>query len=105
SYATMQRNILEAAALEFVRDKDLALIGRQFVKRSLQTLQDHGSRVHCLWTCIERRQREIELVLACPLLRIVDYFNSRSISLFAKSVDDAVARDTEEPSAYLLDRL
>src|SRR6266404_90745 len=105
SRATLQRHILEAAALELMRNKDLALIGRQFVKRLLQLLQDYRSRVHRLRTRIERRQREIELVLARPLLRLFDHFNCRRISLFAKSVDDAIACDTEQPSADLLDRL
>src|SRR5258708_2704968 len=88
-----------------MRKKDLALIARQFVKRPLQRLQDHRSRVRRFRACIERRQRKIELVLAHRLVRIVDHFNCRAISLFTKSVDNAVSRDTEEPSAYLLDRL
>src|SRR5579863_3860061 len=84
-------------------DEYVALLRRQLIKSPLQCLEDHRSRVERLRSLVESGQLKGKPVLLIGLIRSALRVR-RSALVLAKAVNDAIARDTEQPGAYLLKR-
>src|ERR1700733_2103419 len=95
------RHLFEAAAFELMLDEYVPLLGRQLVESPLQCFQDYRSRVERFGSLVESGQLKVKPILPVGLIRSALKVG-RSAFVPAKAVNDAIARDTEQPSACLL---
>ncbi len=86
-----------------MRDKNLSLIRWQLVECVLQRLEHQRASVERFGAGIVCREREVQAILAARFVLGVEQVGQRLLFLFAKTIDDAVARGTEKPRARLFD--
>ena len=84
-------------------DEYVALLGRQLVQSPLQCFQDYRSRVQRFGSLVESGQLKVKPILLVGVIHIALKVG-RSAFVPAKTVDNTIARDTEQPSACLLKR-
>jgi hypothetical protein len=103
-HATLCRQLLEAPALEFVGNKDFALLGGQLTERSLQFVEEQRAHVERFRSVIVGRQH---LVNSQQLALFVYYRKIRKgLRLpLAKKIRNAIARNPKQPAGYVVDRL
>src|SRR6185437_6923730 len=101
--APTRRQLLEARALQLLRNEDRALLRRQLGQRLLQFLEQqlpHQSRIR---TLLYHRQQPLQRRVR--LLSFRGEIAEELRPLLAEAVDDAIARHPHEPGADLLDGL
>src|ERR1700685_1459734 len=95
AHAAFGRHLLEAAPLEFMREKHLALLGGQLAERKLEFFEKHAAGVEGVGPGVGRRQQ----VFQSQQLFLVAGRGCASKALWlllAEEISDAVARDAEE---------
>ena len=105
AHAGLGGNLLEAASFQFVRNKYLALLLRQFVDRQLEFVEKHVAGVQRLRSGIGRRQQVFERPQIVGIVVASDSGITEALRLLlAEEIDDAIARHAKQPAGDVFNR-